>query len=195
MAKLGPQPMQDAKDNTHPILGGGLGDYACQLLSDPGGLTQFGCSIKVLSPGAQSSLRHWHEAEDEMVGMLSGEVVLVEDTETLLQAEDVACWPTGQAVANEASRNTLRAQTGTNYIRLVEPANRLDMDLISGSYVSHIIVGGQRAVAPCRSIKVLRLVGSRWRAASVTNGLANSRWPLIRLELPTDPEPTPEGPK
>ena len=34
-----------------------------------------------------------------------------------------------------------------------------------------------------------RLQGNRWRAASVTNGLANSRWPLVRLELPPEPKP------
>lgn len=100
MPKLPPQPMLDAKGYAHPILGGGLGDYAYQLLSDPGGLTQFGAFIEVLPPGAQSSFRHWHEAEDEMVVMLSGEVVLVEDTETPLKAGDVACWPAGLAVGH-----------------------------------------------------------------------------------------------
>lgn len=87
----------------------------------------------------------------------------------------------------ETFRDTLRAQRVTDYIRLVDQAARLDKDLISGSYISHIIAGGQRVVAPFRSLMTLRLVGNRWRAASVTNGLANSRWPLMRLELPPDP--------
>ena len=98
--KLPPQPLQQAKGYAHPILGGALGDYAFQLLSDPGGLTQFGAFIEVLPPGAQSSFRHWHEAEDEMVVMLSGKVVLVEDAEALLQSGDVACWPAGLAVGH-----------------------------------------------------------------------------------------------
>jgi hypothetical protein len=80
--------------------------------------------------------------------------------------------------------STLHALKVTDYIRLVEHATRLDHDLISGSYISHLIAGGQRVLAPYRSIMTLRLVGNRWKAASVTNGLANSRWPLIRLELP-----------
>ncbi|NBZ88509.1 hypothetical protein [Stagnihabitans tardus] len=83
-------------------------------------------------------------------------------------------------------RGSLQALRVTDYIRLVENAARLDHDLISGSYISHIIAGGQRIVAPYRSIMTLRLVGNRWKAASVTNGLANSRWPLIRLELPKE---------
>ena len=43
------------------------------------GLTQMGTSHVVLKPGAWSSQRHWHEDEDELVIMLSGEAVLVED--------------------------------------------------------------------------------------------------------------------
>lgn len=82
--------------------------------------------------------------------------------------------------------STLRAQKVTDYIRLVEQAAQLDHDLISGSYVSHLIAGTQRIIAPYRSIMTLRLAGNRWKAASVTNGLANSRWPLIRLNLPED---------
>ena len=77
-----------------------MGDYALQSLSDPGGPTQFGVFIEVLPPGAQSYFRHWHEAEDEMIVMLSGEVVLVEDTEAALQPGDVACWPAGLAVGH-----------------------------------------------------------------------------------------------
>jgi len=89
-----------AVDAPHPVLGGAHGPYAYQLLSDPGGLTQFGAFIEILPPGSRSGFRHWHEAEDEMVLVLSGEVVLVEDTETLLRPGDVACWPAGLAVGH-----------------------------------------------------------------------------------------------
>ena len=84
----------------------------------------------------------------------------------------------------DSFRATLLGQKVTDYIRLVEDASFLDRDLISGSYLTHILAGGHRILAPFKSIMVLRLVGNRWRAASVTNGLANSRWPLIRLNLP-----------
>ena len=81
---------------------------------------------------------------------------------------------------------TLKSQRATDFIRLVEQASRLDDDLISGSYITHIISGGTRIIAPYRSIMTLRLSGGRWKAASITNGLANSRWPLMRLQLPED---------
>ncbi len=50
-----------------------------QRLSDAGGLTQFGCHRLRLPPGACSSERHWHEREDEMVIVLRGAPVLVDD--------------------------------------------------------------------------------------------------------------------
>ena len=60
------------------------------------GLTDFGASHVVLRPGAWSSQRHWHEGEDEMVVMLSGEAVLVEDEgETVMRAGDIAVFPKG----------------------------------------------------------------------------------------------------
>lgn len=100
MPKLATQPVEQTQGHAHPVLGGGLGDYAYQLLSDPGGLTQFGTFIEILPPGARSSFRHWHESEDEMVVMLEGEVVLIEDSETHLRAGDVACWPAGLAIGH-----------------------------------------------------------------------------------------------
>ncbi len=60
------------------------------------GLTDFCASHVVLRPGAWSSQRHWHDGEDEMVIMLSGEAVLIEnDGETMLYAGDVAAWAKG----------------------------------------------------------------------------------------------------
>lgn len=60
------------------------------------GLTVLGASHVVLKPGAWSSQRHWHAEEDELVVILSGEAVLVEDEgETVLRVGDVAVWPRG----------------------------------------------------------------------------------------------------
>ncbi len=65
-------------------------------LAPASGLTDFGASHVVLKPGAWSSQRHWHDGEDEMVVMLSGEAVLIEDDgETVMTAGDVAAWPKG----------------------------------------------------------------------------------------------------
>lgn len=65
-------------------------------LAPPCGLTEVGASHVVLKPGAWSSQRHWHAAEDELLVMLTGEAVLVEDDgETVLRPGDVAAWPKG----------------------------------------------------------------------------------------------------
>ena len=58
--------------------------------ADPGGrderqigkrvsVTQFGVNHLTLGPGAMTARRHWHEAEDEFVYVLSGAVTLVDD--------------------------------------------------------------------------------------------------------------------
>ena len=60
------------------------------------GLTDFGASHVVLKPDAWSSQRHWHDGEDELLIMLTGEAVLVEDEgRTILRAGDIAAWPKG----------------------------------------------------------------------------------------------------
>ena len=100
MPRLTLPPFVTEADPRHPILGGGLGPYSYQLLSDPGGLTQFGAFVEELLPGSTSGQRHWHETEDEMILMLSGEVVLVETGETPLRVGDVACWPAGQTTGH-----------------------------------------------------------------------------------------------
>lgn len=100
MPKVALPPIRSEADTAHPVLGAGGGPYAYQLLSDPGGLTQFGAFIEILPAGSKSSFRHWHETEDEMIFLLSGEVVLVEDRETILRAGDVAAWPAGLAVGH-----------------------------------------------------------------------------------------------
>lgn len=65
-------------------------------LAPVGGLNLIGASHVVLKPGAWSSQRHWHEGEDELLVMLSGEAVLVEDDgETIMRAGDIAAWAAG----------------------------------------------------------------------------------------------------
>ena len=67
-----------------------------QRIGPVAGLTALGANRVTLDPGAWSSQRHWHDTEDELVVMLSGEAVLVEDDgETLLTAGDIAAWPMG----------------------------------------------------------------------------------------------------
>lgn len=65
-------------------------------LGEAGGLTQFGVAVETLAPGSRSSDRHWHSDEDEILLMLEGRAVLVEETgETPLAPGDCAAWPKG----------------------------------------------------------------------------------------------------
>jgi uncharacterized cupin superfamily protein len=65
-------------------------------LAAPAGLSVMGASHVVLKPGAWTSQRHWHAEADELLVMLTGEAVLVEDDgETVLRAGDIAAWPKG----------------------------------------------------------------------------------------------------
>ena len=60
------------------------------------GLTQFGVNLCTLPPGAWSSQRHWHTMEDELIQVVSGEVVLVTDAgEQTLRAGDWAGFKAG----------------------------------------------------------------------------------------------------
>ena len=62
------------------------------------GLVDFGASQVMLEPGGISSQRHWHEEEDELVVMLEGEAVLVEEgSEAVMRPGDVAVFPKGVA--------------------------------------------------------------------------------------------------
>ena len=68
-------------------------------LGPPSGLTTIGASHVVLKPGAWSSQRHWHRGEDELLVMIAGEAVLVEDANetnggrTTIRPGDVCVWP------------------------------------------------------------------------------------------------------
>lgn len=65
-------------------------------LGQAGGLTQFGVNVIILEPGARSSIRHWHENEDEFVWVLEGEVILHDDTGvTRMGPGDCAAFPAG----------------------------------------------------------------------------------------------------
>jgi uncharacterized cupin superfamily protein len=50
-----------------------------RALGDPLGLTKIGVNLTTLLPGKESSMRHHHTHEDEMVFVIEGEVVLITD--------------------------------------------------------------------------------------------------------------------
>lgn len=66
-------------------------------LGEAGGLTQFGVNLVTLEPGALSSLRHWHLAEDEFVMVTEGICTMVTDAgATEMRPGDCAAFPAGQ---------------------------------------------------------------------------------------------------
>jgi uncharacterized cupin superfamily protein len=50
-----------------------------RALGDALGLTRIGINLTTLSPGRESSMRHWHTHEEEFIYVLEGEVVLRTD--------------------------------------------------------------------------------------------------------------------
>ena len=68
-----------------------------RALGDPLGLTKIGVNLTTLMPGKESSMRHYHSREDELVYVLEGEVVLRTDAgEQTLRAGQVAGFPAGR---------------------------------------------------------------------------------------------------
>lgn len=66
-------------------------------LGDAAGLTQFGVNLTTLKPGSCSSMRHWHESEDEFVYVLTGELVLITDAGEQKLGPGAACgFPAGK---------------------------------------------------------------------------------------------------
>lgn len=80
---------------------------------------------------------------------------------------------------------TLQAQRVTDFIRLAASSVHLDENLLSGRYVTHLLAGSHRLIAPFRSqITLRRQPGGAWQAASISHALANARWPWLLPALP-----------
>jgi len=75
-------------------------------------LTQFGVNQVTLAPGNWSSLRHWHESEDEFVYVLDGELTLVDETGThVLRPGSCAGFPAGAANAHHLQNRSDKPAT------------------------------------------------------------------------------------
>jgi len=93
-------------------------DRVRQRLGDAAGIAQFGVNLLQLPPGAASSQRHWHSAEDEFVYIVSGEVTLVTDKgEETLRAGDCAGFPKdvpdGHQIINKSAATAVCLEIGT----------------------------------------------------------------------------------
>ncbi|WP_411816866.1 cupin domain-containing protein [Hyphococcus sp. DH-69] len=87
-------------------------------IGDLGGLDQFGVNYTRLAPGAASAHKHWHAKEDELIYMIEGEAVLVEDDgETTLHAGDFATFKAGVAnghmLVNRSAMDAVFLEVGT----------------------------------------------------------------------------------
>ncbi|HEX9842927.1 MAG TPA: cupin domain-containing protein [bacterium] len=103
-------------------------------LGDAAGLTQFGINLLRLPPGAWSSQRHWHEASDEFIYVVSGEVVLVTDAgEEVLHLGDCAGFkagdPDGHCLQNRSDGEALVLEVGTRIA--TDAAAYPDIDLLA----------------------------------------------------------------
>ena len=89
-------------------------------LAPASGISDFGAIYVVLEPGAWSSQRHWHEGEDELVVMISGEAVLIDDSgEVPMLPGDVAAFP-----KNDGNGHVLqnRSDAPCCYVAIGRPA-------------------------------------------------------------------------
>ena len=117
MPKISTDDWTEYEGGPNPISGQDDGPFAKVPLGDVVGLTQFGVHLERLPPGSRSSHRHWHETEDEFVYLLSGELVLIENEETVLKAGDAAGWkagePVGHCLENRSSQDAVLLVVGT----------------------------------------------------------------------------------
>ena len=90
-----------------------------RALGDALGITKLGVNLTTLPPGKESSMRHHHTLEDELVYVLEGAVVLITDEgEQLLGPGDCAGFPAGNQNGHQlVNRSALPA-------RYLEMSNR-----------------------------------------------------------------------
>jgi uncharacterized cupin superfamily protein len=103
-----------------------------QRLGDAGRLTDFGVNLMHLPPGSWSSQRHWHSHEDELVYILEGEVILVEDGgETLLRAGDCATFAknsgNGHHMINRSGAMAIYLEVGSRQLDDLTTCSDIDM--------------------------------------------------------------------
>lgn len=115
-------------------------------LGQAGGLTQFGVNLVTLEPGALSSLRHWHLAEDEFVMVTEGECVMITDAgEEVMRPGDCAAFPAGvpdgHHFINRSDAPARFLVVGTKAPR--EVATYSDVDLV-------VVVEGGAATFTCK---------------------------------------------
>lgn len=131
---------QEHANGLNKVTGQDDGPYADMPLGDAVGLSQFGVNLERIPPGSRSSHRHWHEAEDEFIYVISGEVILIEDDEVTLKTGDAAGWKAGEPVAH-----CLENRSGAEAVILIV-GTRADQDVVhypDHDMILHRNAGGQ----------------------------------------------------
>lgn len=78
-----------------------------KAIGDFGGLTQFGAHIITLPPCAWSSQRHWHIREDELVYILKGAPLFIDNNgETRLKPGDFTAHPANDRNGHHMKNDT-----------------------------------------------------------------------------------------
>lgn len=113
-------------------------------LGDAAGLNNFGVNLTTLDPGAESSMRHWHEKQDEFVFVLEGEATLVTNAgRQKLGPGMCAGFPAGRAdghqLVNETDRPVVYLEIGDrtpgDNATYSDPDVDLTVDLVDGKWV------------------------------------------------------------
>jgi uncharacterized cupin superfamily protein len=123
----------DTRTGYPPPLNRGVEGRIRKRLGNAVGLDQFGVNLTTLKPGAASALRHWHENEDELVYVVQGEAVLIEDGgETVLKPGDAAGFKAnvanGHQLVNRSAQDVVYLEIGTRSRR--ERAHYPHVDLL-----------------------------------------------------------------
>ncbi len=90
---------------------------AYRRLGPASGLSEFAVSHVILAPGAWSAQRHWHEAEDEFLVIVSGEAILLDDDgRHPMRAGDCAAFPkndgNGHCLINDSAADCVFVVVG-----------------------------------------------------------------------------------
>ena len=110
MPKLDLEAIQQVRKTGYPPpYDQAVADRLSRKIGQALGFEDFGITETTLLSVAWSSQRHWHEGEDELVVMLEGEAVLVEeDGRTVMRPGDIATFRKGVAnghhLINESDR-------------------------------------------------------------------------------------------
>lgn len=135
MPKLDISTIPERKGSGYPApFAKDAGERVRQALGNAGGLSDFGVNLTRLPPGAWSSQRHWHSSEDELVYVLSGDLVLITDAgEQPLHAGDCAAFPknvpNGHHLINRSTQTAIFLEIGTRCA--TDTCSYPDIDLLS----------------------------------------------------------------